>query len=157
MAHQIGQKYGRWSVRAKGNSTDGRYHLLPGITWPDSEDWPEDGEIDYAEGNCGANKISFFLHFGNGTSNGAQTQGSISINTNDWHWYEMEWAPTYVRGWCDGVQYFSDTNTSHFNYSSGHHQTVQLDWFPDGAGSTGVGEMRVDTFIMYSHPSSIPS
>lgn len=152
MAFRTGQRFGRWSGHMRVPNGDSRYHPVL-LTWPDAENWPQGGEIDYAEGNCGSDVMHFFLHF---FSNNSQTHGSITIETTDWHWYEVEWTKTYVRGWCDGVQYFNDTNASHFfngDFGS-HHGTIQLDWFPGGAGTTGTGELYVDAYRMYSNADS---
>jgi hypothetical protein len=145
MAHRVGQQYGRWAARMRIPNGDSRYHPVL-LTWPDAENWPVGGEIDYAEGECGVNHMNFFLHY---SSSNSQTHGAINIDTTQWHWYEMEWTPTAVRGWCDGVQYFEDTNHSHSSFGA-HHGTIQLDWFPEGASTTGTGEMYVDAYRVYS-------
>ncbi|MCW0216394.1 MAG: glycoside hydrolase family 16 protein [Pseudonocardia sp.] len=146
MAMKVGrQKYGRWECRMRSLRGDSRYHPVL-LTWPDSENWPIDGEIDFSEGKCGVNKVEFFLHFG---ANNSQTYGFINVDITQWHDWAVEWTPTSVKGWCDGVQFFSDTNASHFNFGS-HHLCIQLDWFPAGASTTGDGEMEVDWARVYS-------
>lgn len=154
MAMSTSLEYGRWGVRMRGNSNDARYHLLA-LTWPDTEDWPEDGEIDAVEGNCGAGGMSVFLHFGNGTQNGAQTQAHYNIDSNQWHWYEWEWDLVGVRVWCDGILRFTDNNHSHSNYGTAHSLRLQLDWFPGNVNTTGTGEVRYDMVRVYTHPDTV--
>lgn len=48
-----------------------------------------------------------------------------------WHNYAVEWTPRHISGYIDGVRFFSDTNRSHLPPGA-MHQTIQLDWFPDG-------------------------
>lgn len=152
MAHKINQRFGRWAARMRIPDGDARYHPVL-LTWPKAENWPAGGEIDYAEGKCGVDHMEFFLHY---SKENRQTVGALDVDVSQWHWYEMEWTPDYVRGWCDGRLYFVDTNREHFNYPEfgSHHGTIQLDWFPGSATRTGGGEMLVDAYRVYSHPTT---
>lgn len=47
MAWREGQQYGRWEVRAKTNKGSGYGDVI--LLWPDAEDWPEGGEINFME------------------------------------------------------------------------------------------------------------
>lgn len=149
MAHQTSQRFGRWGVRMRAPRGDKHYHPVL-LTWPSAENWPTGGEIDFSEGNSASNTVNFFLHY---SSSNKQTSDDITVDTTQWHWWEMEWTPNWVRGWCDGVLFFEDTNQSHFNYSGfgAHHGTIQLDWFPEnGQTTTGAAEMYVDAYRVYS-------
>ena len=55
------QKYGRWEIRAAG-SGDNEYHMVS-LLWPDSRNWPCDGEVDYAETTGQWDVIKFFHHY----------------------------------------------------------------------------------------------
>ena len=68
-------------------------------------------------------------------------------DTTQWHNYAVEWTPTGITGYIDGVQAFRDTDTAHLP-SGSMHQTVQLDWFPDGT-ATKVSTMSVDWVRVY--------
>lgn len=152
MAHAVNQRFGRWSIRMRA---DGDYHWHPvPLTWPEAENWPRGGEIDYHEGKCGVNRVEFFLHYSHDGRN-HQTSSSIDVDARAWHWWETEWSPTSVKGWCDGRQWFEDLDPSHFNYPEfgPHHGTIQLDHFPDDK-PTGTGRMWVDQFVVYRHPAS---
>jgi hypothetical protein len=148
MAHRLNQRFGRWAARMRVPDGDSRYHPVL-LTWPQAENWPQGGEIDFAEGKCGVDRMEFFLHF---SSANRQTHSAVDVDVSQWHWYEVEWTPTHVRGWCDGRLYFEDRNATHFNYSDfgAHHGCIQLDWFPGDATRTGGGEMLVDAWRVYS-------
>jgi len=149
MAHRLNQRFGRWAARMRAPDGDSRYHPVL-LTWSQAENWPAGGEIDFAEGKCGVDRMEFFLHYG---KENRQTNDDVAVDVSLWHWYEMEWTPTHVRGWCDGVLFFEDRDPAHFNYPAfgAHHGTIQLDWFPgDGVNRTGAGEMRVDAYRVYS-------
>ena len=51
-------------------------------------------------------------------------------------------------GYVDGVKWFEDSDPTHQPPGS-MHQTLQLDWFPDGTPN-GHGEMRVDWVRVYA-------
>lgn len=151
MAHRTNQRFGRWGARMRA-SGDSHYHPVL-LTWPKAENWPAGGEIDFSEGAAGVDRVNFFLHYSGANK---QTSAGVEVETSAWHWWEMEWTTTAVRGWCDGRLFFTDTNPAHFNYPEfgPHHGTIQLDWFPDGAKTTGPAEMRVDAYRVYSHPDT---
>ena len=157
MANRRSQRYGRWAVRMRVPSGDPRYHGVA-LTWPTAENWMHGGgEIDFSEGKCSVNRVEFFLHYStSGGRSDQQTTGSIDVDTTKYHWWEVEWSRSGVRGWCDGTLWFSDANPSHFNYPAfgAHHGCLQLDWFPDGAKTTGPGAMLVDAWSVYRHPDT---
>ena len=139
------QKYGRWEVRAAG-SGDNEYHMVS-ILWPDSENWPCDGEIDYAETSGGWKNIKFFHHY---SCDNKQTSASNSLDVSQFHNYAVDWSPNGIIGYVDGVQWFRDTDPAHQPPGS-MHQTLQLDWFPDSTAN-GTAEMRVDWVRVYAAP-----
>ena len=59
----------------------------------------------------------------------------------------MEWTSAGITGYIDGVKTFTDTNPAH-QPGVGMHQTLQLDWFPDG-GATTPSQMQVDWVRVY--------
>ena len=146
------QKYGRWEVRAAG-SGDNEYHMVS-ILWPDSENWPCDGEVDYAETTGEWNVIKFFHHY---SCNNLQTFASKALDVTQFHNYAVDWSPTGFVGYVDGVEWFRDEVPAH-QPPGAMHQTLQLDWFPDSTAD-GTGEMRVDWVRAYaaaSTPTSTP-
>jgi hypothetical protein len=126
------RRYGRWEVRLRATNVEQKYHFVS-ILWPDSGNWPCDGEIDYAEkpGNS-MTEAGFYNHYGCSNS---QTQAKRTVDVTQWHNYAVEWSPSGVVGYLDGVEWFRDANTSHLPPGP-MHQTLQLDWFPVSGEST---------------------
>jgi len=139
------QKYGKWETRMRTNARDPKYHPVL-ILWPNNNTSPNCAEIDYAEGSTNTTQIKFFLHYACGGSN-FQTTAAKTIDTTQWHNYAVEWTPAGITGYIDGVKTFSDTNGAHLP-SVGMHQTLQLDWFPDGS-ATKPSQMQVDWVRVY--------
>jgi hypothetical protein len=137
------QKYGRWETRMRA-SGDTEYHMVA-ILWPDSEDWPCDGEIDYAETTGSFSTVHFFNHY---SCSNLQTQGSMAIDVTQWHNYAVDWSPAGIKGYIDGVLWFEDNDPTHQPPGS-MHQTLQLDWFPD-ASADGTATMDVEWVRVYA-------
>jgi hypothetical protein len=125
------RKYGRWETRMKVSDRDPQYHPVL-LLWPDSGNWPCDGEIDYAEGTADTTGMSFFHHY---SCSNSQTRAHKTIDSTQWHNYAVEWTSTAVVGYVDGVEWFRDSDPSHQPPGS-MHQTVQLDWFPASRNTT---------------------
>ena len=88
-----GQTYGRYSVRFRSESLPG--YKTAWLLWPDSERWPDDGEIDFPEGNLGANdQIHAFHHYA--TASGGQDAYSTGVTYQSWHTATVEWSPGKV-------------------------------------------------------------
>ncbi|WP_261792379.1 glycoside hydrolase family 16 protein [Arthrobacter sp. PM3] len=139
------QKYGKWETRMRTNARDPKYHPVL-ILWPNNNASPNCAEIDYAEGSTNTAQIKFFLHYACGGSS-FQTTAAKTIDTTQWHNYAVEWTPAGITGYIDGVKTFSDTNPAHLP-SVGMHQTLQLDWFPDGS-ATKPSQMQIDWVRVY--------
>jgi hypothetical protein len=145
------RKYGRWETRAALPAGDNEYHGVA-ILWPDSENWPCDGEIDYME-NLGDRTVqNFFNHY---SCTNQQTSAQRAVDATQFHNYAVEWTPTGVIGYLDGVKWFEDLDTSHLPPGS-MHQTLQLDWFPD-ATANGTADMLVDWVRVYDVPTTPPT
>lgn len=143
MAFRDGQLRGRWETRMRVPAGGDQYHPVL-LLWPDAEDWPAGGEVDYAETAAGADSISFFLHY---SAQNRQTQASRRIDLTAWHNYAVEWTNSCITGYVDGAQWFRDCDRSHLPPRS-MHQTIQLDYFPSG-GSPRRTEMQVDWVRIY--------
>jgi hypothetical protein len=138
------QKYGRWETRMKTNQRDPEYHPVL-ILWPDTKS-STCAEIDYAESTSETALVKFFLHYACSGS-GKQTYATKTVDTTQWHNYAVEWTPTGITGYIDGAKTFTDTNPAH-QPSGTMHQTLQLDWFPDGS-SLAPSQMQVDWVRVY--------
>jgi hypothetical protein len=149
MAAKFGrQKYGRWEVRMRTNHRDPDYHPVL-LLWPDSKNWPCDGEVDYGEGGDDTSRVQFYLHYG---CRNKQVRASKSIDTTQWHNFAVDWQPEEITGYIDGIEWFRTTKAKHQPAGS-MHQTIQLDWFPDGK-TLNKSWMEIDWVRVYDrHPS----
>ena len=136
-----GMLYGRYVVRARWDPLSS-YHISF-LLWPDSNQWPRDGEIDYPEANMASSDVSAFMHRQNGTSGGDQDAFDVYIDPQQWHTYEIDWLPSSVSFYVDGqrigqsttnipdtpMHWVLQTNTS-WRASPGDTQAghVQMDW-----------------------------
>lgn len=61
-----------------------------------------------------------------------------------WHTYAVEWTPTQITGYVDGVRFFRDSNRGHLPRGP-MHASMQLDWFPRKKSGREVNdECRLD-------------
>ncbi|MFP5022635.1 glycoside hydrolase family 16 protein [Pseudonocardia phyllosphaerae] len=106
LAWQGGQTYGRWEIRAKTNPGWGYGDVA--LLWPDAEDWPEGGEVNFMEIPKGDRSESHsILHFGEDNSQvGHSTRGDFT----QWHTYATEWTPDHVAYFIDGQEVFRSTD-----------------------------------------------
>jgi hypothetical protein len=143
MALDGGQKYGYWETRMKVTPGDPDYHPVL-LLWPDAENFPVGGEIDYAEMESTSKDVDFFLHFG---SSNSQTNESTPVDITQWHTYSVKWTAAGIWGYVDGKEFFSDTNKGHLPPGP-MHATIQLDAF---GGDSGYKEtkMQVDWIRQY--------
>ncbi len=145
------RKYGRWEARMKVSERDPKYHPVL-LLWPDSEKWPCDGEIDYAEGTGDPAVMNFFHHY---SCDNRQTHARRTVDATQWHNYAVEWTDKGIVGYLDGAEWFRDTDPTH-QPPGPMHQTVQLDWFPDGT-ATKPSTMDVDWIRVYDVPPAAPT
>lgn len=145
MAWNPGQKYGRWEGRVKAPAGDGSYDALL-LLWPDAEDFPVGGEIDFMEMQDPTRRTTdLFVHHG---ADNSQVNGQVEIDGTAWHNWAVEWTPEAITAYVDGEEWFRTTDTSIFPPGP-MHLSIQLDWFPQGATATGT-TMMVDWVRQYS-------
>ena len=127
MAWNEGQKYGRWEARVRSQRGSGYGPVL--LLWPDSEDWPEDGEIDIMEIPKGdRTKAHFTLHWGeNNTQDGASVEGDFT----QWHTFAVEWTPDHIIGYVDGKEVYRNDDAD-ANPPGPMHFAMQQDIGPYG-------------------------
>ncbi|NMI01315.1 glycoside hydrolase family 16 protein [Pseudonocardia sp. K10HN5] len=138
------RKYGKWEMRAKFPAGDSQYHPVL-ILWPSEVDWPQGGEIDFAETTSASTDVSFFLHYG---ASNSQKYAKKTLDITQWHNYAVEWTPQGITGYIDGEQWFQSTDPGTLPPGP-MHATIQLDYFPDG-GSPKPTQMYVAWMRMYS-------
>ena len=145
MGWTFGQWYGRWEVRARFPEGAASYHPVL-ILWPDAEDFPVGGEIDYAEVfDPARQKVNFFLHYG---EDNRQHLARRVMDLTTWHHYAVEWTPDHVSGYIDGERWFHSEDPVAIPPRA-MHQTIQLDWFPED-GPTTKSTMDIDWIRQYS-------
>lgn len=123
--HNFGQTYGRWEFRARTDPGRGFGSAI--LLWPDSEKWPDDGEIDIME-VPGENRdvAHFVLHMGpENRLHGTNIRGTFSR----WHTFAVEWLPDRITWYVDGVKRYENTDKKMIP-TKPMHLTIQLDQGP---------------------------
>ncbi len=139
-----GRRYGRWEGRIKAPASDPSYNALM-LLWPDAENWPVGGEVDFMEMTDAARRsTNFFLHYG---ADNSQVHGEVAIDATQWHNWAVEWTPQAITAYVDGKQWYRTTDTSTFPPGP-MHLCIQLDWFPEG-GTPKKSGMQVDWVRQY--------
>lgn len=140
MAWGDGQQYGRWEGRMKAPEGSPAYNALF-LLWPSAENFPEGGEIDFAEiTDQTRQSVELFLHYG---ADNSQVQGEVQVDATQWHNYAVEWTPEGVTAFLDGEEWWSTDDTSILPPGP-MHLCIQLDWFPENGADGGSGQMQVD-------------
>jgi hypothetical protein len=140
--------YGRWETRMRVNERDPEYHPVL-LLWPDGgrKDANNCMEIDYSESTRDPAVNSFFLHY---DCSGGQSIARRALDMTKWHNYAVEWTADHVTGYIDGRVWFIEQDPDRGPHRPAH-QTIQLDWFPDGT-ATRRSWMQVDWWRMYAVP-----
>lgn len=90
--------YGRYSVRFKADSIKG--YKLAWLLWPNSDRWPQDGELDFPEGDL-SESIKGAVHFR--SNNPADFKlFDADATFRQWHVATTEWKPGKVEFFLDG-------------------------------------------------------
>jgi hypothetical protein len=109
MAHKLGQTYGRWEFRARTDLGRGFGSAI--LLWPDSERFPQDGEIDIMEVPSETrDRAHFIVHFG-GPGGSDKVYGSYAEDDfSQWHTFAVDWLPDRIVFYVDGVERFRVTD-----------------------------------------------
>ncbi len=100
----FGQTYGRYSVRFRADPVEG--YKVAWLLWPDSDSWPEDGEIDFPEGGLDKH-IGAFAH--HAVDEDVKDTFQTDVSMQDWHTATTEWTPGKVEFFLDGVSIGAST------------------------------------------------
>lgn len=154
LASETGQRYGRWEVRARSRATaanNGRQYHPVLITWPDSDEWPAGAEYDYLENDApGEACAEAFLHYPDHQPRVQEHAEKCGVDLKQWHNFGFEWTPQHVRGFIDGVEWFSFGADCVQCAPGPMHQTIQLDNFFGDAMQAAV--LEVDWARVYAIP-----
>jgi beta-glucanase (GH16 family) len=131
LAWQTDQTYGRWEVRARTEPGAGYRPAL--LLWPQAEDWPRGGELDFLDTpKPDRSETNFVVHYG------VDNDRDITAVTGDftgWHNYAIEWLPDHVAGFIDGQQVFRTDDPSEVP-TRPMHLAIQQDVGPSDDGWT---------------------
>ena len=98
VASTVNLMYGRWEARLRADAGAGYSPVV--LLWPESENWPTDGEIDAVEVPDPARRSAVStLH--NGPRNG-QVKHVLTADFTGWHTVAVEWLPAGVTVYLDG-------------------------------------------------------
>ena len=149
MAWGGGRRYGRWEARVRAPAADPSYDAVL-LLWPDADDAPQGGEIDFMEAVDPARRaVDGFVHHG---SDNQQVAGSITTDATQWHNWAVEWTPTSITMFLDGREWYRTTDAA-VQPPGPMHLCVQLDWFPTGDGAVKQSSMQVDWVREYGLPT----
>jgi len=132
LAHRQNLLYGKWEVRARVDRGQGYGPAI--LLWPQSDAWPEDGEIDISEIPRGDRRRSHFtVHWG------AENRQASAANGGDfthWHVFGCEWRPGGIRYLLDGEPQWELRSPAAAIPAKPMHLALQLDvggsgrWIP---------------------------
>lgn len=144
MAWLPGQLHGRWEACVKSSPSGPGYHALL-LLWPDAENWPVGGEVDFMEiADPTRQSVEGWLHYG---PNDERESGVVQVDSTQWHSWAVEWTPERISMFVDGVQWWETTDPAHLPPGP-MHLCIQLDNFGDDLGDGA--NMAVDWVRQYS-------
>jgi licheninase len=138
-----GRKYGRWEICARTTIASPNWHAVA-LLWPDAEDWPVGGEVDFMEiVDATRQAVQYNLHYG--AQDTVETHTTF-VDATAWHSWAVEWTPTHIAVFRDGVQWAISTDPARFPPRA-MHLALQLDNF--GGIIVPTGQMFVDRVAEY--------
>ncbi len=145
-----GQKYGAWEVRLKVPPGAPNYDPVL-LLWPDAENWPTGGEIDFMEiwGDGARQAVNSVLHY---SSTNQQAGATMAVDATQWHTYAVSWTPTQITTYVDGTPIFTTSDAATFPPGP-MHLAIQLDML--GADIGAGAQMQVAWVKEYSLASVI--
>ena len=158
IAHQLGQTYGRWEFRARTEKGRGFGSAI--LLWPDSERFPEDGEIDIMEVPSETrDRAHFIVHFP-GPGGSDKVYGSYAEDDfSQWHTFAVDWLPDRIVFFVDGVERLRVTDRNIIPKKPMHlaiqfDQGPKKDWIkaPD-ATTPAAFSLQVDWVRVYAPTS----
>ena len=118
----------------------------PGV-WADGQNWPEDGEIDIAEGVGG--QVCGHLHNApdpEGIGAGGGTGCASGTYTDGWHTFAADWEPGSITYYYDGVDIGSVTSGV-----TSAPMFLVLDYASQG-NADALATMKVEYMRVWQHP-----
>ncbi len=123
------------------------------LLWPDDESGAG-SEVDFMEMlDPTRQTANAFLHSGGET---VQPMGEIAVDATQWHNWAVEWTPTSITAYLDGVEWWTVDDPALLPQGP-MHLCVQLDWFPTGEGAVRESSMQVDWVREYAVDAPAPA
>lgn len=146
IASRINFTYGWIQFRVRTDADPSQATSGVGLLWPQSNDWPIDGEIDIYETGTNPTRSPFssFVHYG--PSNQQIWIGQNADGTQ-WHTMAVEWSPDAITFYRDGAVVGTVTNPAAIPHVA-HHLCLQLDAF--SSKMTGIVKMQVADVGIYA-------
>ncbi|MDT5365359.1 MAG: hypothetical protein QOC69_7121 [Mycobacterium sp.] len=146
MGWNAGQHFGRWEVCVRSPQSAPGYHSVV-LLWPDAEDWPVGGEVDFMEAIEPTRQVvEGWMHYG---ADDRRVGAQVSVDATQWHAWAVEWTPEKITYFLDGTPWWTSTNTANFPPRS-LHLCLQVDDF--GGDIAAGGSQLVDWVRQYSLP-----
>jgi hypothetical protein len=144
-----GQLYGMYSVRMESDPVPG--YKTAFALWPDSENWPGDGEIDFPEGELDGDSWAY-MHYQGATSGSQQDAYDTGTTYTGWHTYTIEWTPSYVKFLIDGNVIGDSTNASLIPDTPMHWiMQTESDLDGDKPASSAQGNLQIAWVEIWSY------
>jgi hypothetical protein len=137
--------YGKYTIRFRSDALQG--FKVAWLLWPDSQNWPHDGEIDFPESSLN-DTISAFVHHQNGTSGSDQDAYSSTATYTSWHTASIEWSPNKVNLILDDQSIATSTNRIP---STPMHWVIQTEaCLPTCPAATTAGNLQIAWMVAYA-------
>jgi hypothetical protein len=137
--------YGKYTIHFRADALPG--FKVAWLLWPDSENWPHDGEIDFPESGLN-DTMNAFMHHKNGTSGGDQDVYPTTATYTSWHTTSIEWSPQEVIFILDGQ--LIGTSTAHIPDTPMHWVIQTESCLPTCPASNTAGNVQIDWIAAYS-------
>jgi beta-glucanase (GH16 family) len=146
MAHKQNYRYGKFEFRVRAEPDPSEAMSAVVLTWPQSENWPIDGENDiYETLNVPGDRKRFhtFIHYGvdNRTAHFVH-----EADASQWHTLAMEWTAEKLKIYRDNALVWTLTDQNAIP-DVPHHLCIQLDAFK--TSMTDTVRMYVDWVKIY--------
>jgi beta-glucanase (GH16 family) len=149
MSNKFDQTYGFYEFRVRTDADPGLVTSGVVLTWPQSQNWPVDGENDIYETTLDADRdpIKSFVHYG--ATNKQYWFHHSNATGQAWHNMAMEWDSSAIRIYRDGILAWTVTDRAAIP-DVAHHMSIQLDAFKKSM--TGSVRLQVDWVRIYDRP-----
>lgn len=136
--------YGRYSIRFRADPVPGYKNAW--MLWPNSNKWPQGGEIDFPEGGLNSH-VKAFMHYAR--TSGGQDVFTTRKSFGSWHVSTVEWTPGKVRFFLDGTLIGTSTQ---WVPSKAMHWVIQCETRSGRKPSPrAAGNVEIDWMVAYSY------